>query len=250
MPGRGSDHGPLRAPGLTVVCPTVAAYDPAMVPTCHIDHITVISPSLAAGAAWVHRCLGVDPQPGGTHPRMGTHNLLLPLGATMFVEVIAIDPAAARPARPRWFELDRLSPDDVPRLGCWVARSDDLRESLAAASEDLGMEEPMSRGVLDWHISLPADGSLPLGGTGPALIRWQTDVHPAQRLRDVGCRLVELRLLHPDPERLTALVTSLRLAEWCTTLSVGDAPAPGLVASIDTPHGLRTLGGTAAFIRA
>ena len=217
--------------------------DVALVPTCHIDHITVIAPSLEAGAAWVRECLGVDPQAGGAHPRMGTHNLLLPLGATMFLEVIAVDPAAPRPSRPRWFALDRVTADAAPRLGCWVARTDDIDASLDAITEDLGAAEPMSRGALAWRISIPADGSLPMGGAAPALIQWPTDVHPARGMRDSDCTLVELRLVHPEPRRLTDLLRSLRLAEWGTTLSVHEGAVPALMATIDTPSGRRTIGG-------
>lgn len=214
----------------------------ALVPTCHIDHITIVSPSLAEGGALVHELLGVHPQQGGEHPRMGTHNLLLPLGEAVFLEVIAINPNAPAPQRPRWFELDRLPSNGKPILGCWVARTDDIHSSLAAASEHLGMAEPMSRGGLEWLVSIPKDGSLPLGGAAPALIQWQTEVHPAKGMQDKGCRLVKLELLHPEPQRLNALVGGLQFAESSTTLSVSEATSPRLVAYIDTPLGLRIIG--------
>lgn len=219
--------------------------------TCLIDHITILSPSLEAGGAWVHERLGVPPQQGGAHPRMGTHNLLLPLGETMFLEVIAIDPAAPAPARPRWFDLDRLPPDRAPFLGCWVARTTDIHASLAAASEPLGLAEPMTRGALEWLISIPEDGSLPLGGAAPELIQWHTAGHPAAGMQDRGCRLTALQLLHPEPERLRALIESLRFAACDAALTVKEAPVPGLVAQIDTPSGPRALGapGQAAFPR-
>ena len=47
---------------------------------CSIDHIVITAPSLADGMEYVHRALGVVPEPGGGHPRMGTHNALLKLG--------------------------------------------------------------------------------------------------------------------------------------------------------------------------
>jgi len=122
---------------------------------CTIDHITITAPSLEAGAALVRQCLGVAPQRGGQHPRMGTHNLLLRLGEAMFLEVIAIDPEAPAPSRPRWFALDELAADAQPRLSCWVARTPDIRAAAAAACEPLGHVEPMSRGALNWLITLP-----------------------------------------------------------------------------------------------
>ena len=211
-------------------------------PACRIDHITGTSPSLEQGSDMVHGLLGVRPQRGGEHPRMGTHNLLLRLGDTMFLEVISIDPQAPGPSRPRWFELDRMPPDGAPRLGCWVARTDDIRGSLAGASERLGLAEPMSRGSLEWLISIPEDGSLPLGGAAPALIQWHTATHPATTLQDMGCRLVALELLHPEAPRLRALIDGLPVTEPGVALSIREARAPGLVARIDTPHGLRSVG--------
>jgi hypothetical protein len=75
---------------------------------CSIDHVTVTAPTLAGGAEFVRKALGVAPQAGGEHPRMGTHNLLLKLGDSMFLEVIAPNPNAPAPARPRWFALDTI----------------------------------------------------------------------------------------------------------------------------------------------
>lgn len=211
-------------------------------PACRIDHITITSPSLEAGSDLVFERLGLRPRQGGQHPRMGTHNLLLRLGETMFLEVIAVDPRAPRPSRPRWFELDGLAPDRAPSLACWVARTEDIHASLAAAAEPLGQAEPMTRGALEWLISIPKDGSLPMGGAAPALIQWHADTHPAAVMPDMGCRLVALQLLHPDPQRLTHTLAALQLHEPGVALSVHEAVLPGMAAQIDTPHGLRWLG--------
>ena len=48
--------------------------------SCHVDHIVVTAASLEEGAEFVVQALGVRPQPGGEHERMGTHNLVLRLG--------------------------------------------------------------------------------------------------------------------------------------------------------------------------
>ena len=212
--------------------------------TCRIDHITITSPSLEAGCEFVHERLGVWPQPGGEHPRMGTHNMLLRLGDAMFLEVISINPAAVKPPRPRWFELD-AQPVRAPRLSCWVARTQDIRGSLATAPEALGVAEPMTRGSLEWLISIPEDGGLPLNGTAPALIQWNTANHPALSLRDQGCQLVALELLHPEPARVDALLRALSVAEPGVALSVARSGVAGLMATIRTPLGLRTIGDAA-----
>lgn len=214
-------------------------------PSCRIDHITVTAPTLEAGSALVFESLGIWPGRGGEHPRMGTHNRLLRLGDTMFLEVIAVDPNAPRPARPRWFELDQVCAASDPRLACWVARTDDIHAALRACSAPLGPAQAMSRGALEWLISIPEDGRLPFGGAAPALIEWHTAVHPASGLPDMGCSLAALELLHPEPHTLRALLGELQVAEPGVALSVRQAARPALVAHIDTPHGRRRLGGPA-----
>ena len=51
---------------------------------CEIDHLTITAPSLALGAAYVERALGVALQPNNKHPHIKTHNLLLKLNNTLF----------------------------------------------------------------------------------------------------------------------------------------------------------------------
>jgi hypothetical protein len=202
-----------------------------------VDHLVVTAPDLASGADFVRRTLGVEPQTGGKHARIGTHNLVLKLGDSVYLEVIAPDPEAPDPGRPRWFELDDRRP---PRLAGWAARTDDIRATAAASSEPLGTIAEMSRGDLNWLITIPDDGKLPLGGPGPALIEWRAP-HPAARMRDAGCSLVALQVFHPDPRRVSALLVSLALRDG---VSVSAAERPHLVARFQTPAGPRSLGGS------
>jgi hypothetical protein len=210
---------------------------------CELDHITVTAHDLDAGVAFVRDALGVVPEGGGEHPAMGTHNRVVHLGPGMYLEVIAPNPAAPRPARPRWFGLDELAPDAPPRLATWAARTSDIRRALAASAEPLGVAEPMSRGQLHWLISMPADGRVPLSGAGPALIEWPAGVHPATSLRDVGLRLVALEIAHPEPERVRAVLRSIGVRDRVRVTPLAAGERPYLAAHIDTPAGPRTLGG-------
>ena len=169
---------------------------------------------------------------------MGTHNLLLRLGDALFLEVIAANPLAGQPARPRWFALDTLAPQSAAALATWVVRTDDIHSKVQAASEALGNIEPMSRGTLDWLITIPVDGSLPLDGVAPALIEWHSDEHPARKLDDQGLSLVKLELFHPTPERIANLLQSLAVE---APVAILPGPASRLVAHIQTPRGLRLL---------
>jgi hypothetical protein len=209
--------------------------------TCCIDHITVTAPTLQAGADFVRQQLGVTPQPGGSHPRMGTHNLLLRLGDGLFLEVIAPDPLAPAPGRPRWFGLDRMTAKTLPGLATWVVRTDDIQGASTLCPEPLGAIEPMSRGSLNWYITIPADGTVPLDGVAPALIEWQTDVHPAATLEDVGISLVQLEIFHPAPQRLTRLLSAIGATGPIVVSTLPDGGVPHLVATLSTPHGPRLL---------
>src|SRR5690606_34104570 len=172
-------------------------------PRSCIDHIVITAPSLAEGAAYVEHVLGVAPQPGGEHPRMGTHNLLLRLGDDIYLEVIAINPEAEPPARPRWFSLTDAY-NQPTGLAAWVARTNDISAAMQSAPAPLGAIEPMTRGSLKWKITIPDDGELVMGGVAPALIQWEEEPHPASRLEDVGCALLSLEAHHPDAAALRA----------------------------------------------
>jgi hypothetical protein len=157
-----------------------------------LDHLVVAARTLEEGAAWVEAKLGVAPVPGGKHPTMGTHNRLLRIGPREFLEVIAIDPEAAPPARPRWFDLDapemraRISRGPAPIH--WVERTSDLEAALASYPEPVEILS-FSRGPYRWRMGVPRDGRRPGRGTLPTLIQWEGDLHPADALPEGGCRL-------------------------------------------------------------
>ncbi|MFD0934083.1 VOC family protein, partial [Methylobacterium trifolii] len=93
-----------------------------------LDHLAVVAPTLAEGIAHVRDSLNLDIPEGGRHREMGTRNHLLRLGDALFLEVIAVDPDATPPGRPRWFGLDdaagvRADWDSGRRLRAFVART-------------------------------------------------------------------------------------------------------------------------------
>jgi hypothetical protein len=205
-----------------------------------IDHLVVTAPNLKSGVQWLRDALGVTAQMGGKHERMGTHNCLLRLGADVYLEVISPDPNAPGPGRPRWFELDKAHRDSQPRLATWVVRTGDIQCAVSNCTETTGAIEPMSRGELNWLITVTDDGGMQLGGAAPAMIQWQTPIHPAQRLREQGCKLLELRLHHPEPERVERMLQSIRLNTEPVVVVDSGAQAR-LVATIWTPSGIKSL---------
>jgi len=208
----------------------------------HMDHMVIIAPSLEVGVEYVRQTLGVNPQVGGEHPRMGTHNCLLKLGEKFYLEVIAINPNASQPNRPRWFQLDEQPDPSQPiRLATWIARTDDIVAASTASPIPLGEVEPMSRGQMNWLITIPADGSLPLHGIAPTLIQWTAGVHPAAVLQESGCALVRLEGFHPEAKKVISVLESIGFEGDFRVSALPPDQKPYLVAHIQTPAGLRHL---------
>lgn len=200
------------------------------------DHLVVTAADLDTGVAYVHGQIGVLPSAGGKHPRMGTHNRLLKLGDQAFLEVIAPDPDATSPARPRWFGLDALARGQPPRLATWVVRTPSIGGAVVACPPEVGEIEPISRGELNWLITIPPDGALPLDGVIPALIEWGVDTHPAINLPDSGCTLLALELYHPEGERIRSMLDSVGFSGPVTVCD-SQLEGGGLVAHMATPSG-------------
>lgn len=201
-----------------------------------IDHIVITAASLADGSEYIFRTLGIPLEDGGEHARMGTHNLLLRLGDDVYLEVIAVNPDAEQPQRPRWFGLTDAY-NQPTRLATWVARTSDIDDAAQEAPQPLGPVEPMSRGPLKWRITIPEDGRLVMNGVAPALIQWEAEPHPASRLEDVGCSLVSLEARHPNAAALQAWLDRIGFEGPLNIIQLEADEAPQLIAHIQTPSG-------------
>jgi len=210
------------------------------VPLSQLDHIAITASSLEVGIEYIRHALGVTPQIGGEHPRMGTHNYCLKLGEKIYLEVISINPDAASPGRPRWFQLDQQISNQAVRLATWIVRTEDIQTAVSESPTFLGHIESMSRGPINWHITIPRDGSLPLDGVAPTVIQWQ-DVHPADALEDLGCSLIRLEGFHPDAAKVMAVLESIGFDGDFSVFPIAPGEQPYLVAHISTPTGSREL---------
>ncbi|MEM8595638.1 MAG: VOC family protein, partial [Pseudomonadota bacterium] len=197
--------------------------------------------TLAEGVAHLRACLDLDVPFGTRHAYMGTHNHRLQLGAAVYLEAIALDPEGQAPARPRWFGLDdpaqvRADWDAGRRLKGWVASTDLLETVLAAHPGVFGEAVGLPFSDPTFALTIPPDGSLPLGGAAPSLIDHRDRPTSLAAIPDLGARLVSLTLEHPEPERIEALYGQLAI----------DRP-PRVVAGreiryraeIETPSGLK-----------
>ena len=164
-----------------------------MKPLLALDHIAVVARNLTEGCEYVKDCLGVDVPFGGEHPNMGTHNCLAKLGDDEFLEVIAINPEADAPNRPRWFNLDEHG-NKEPYLAHWIARTPKLSDLLPLIKAPIGAPMNCSRGNLTWQLTVPDDGSFAFDGMFPSLIEWPMRPFPGATMADIGCQLHELLL--------------------------------------------------------
>jgi len=208
-----------------------------------LDHLTVIAPTLAAGVEHVRSCLDLDVPFGQRHGYMGTHNHLLQLGDTVYLEIVALDPEAPPPPRARWFGLDDRNAvatdwDAGRRLRGWVARTDGIDAALKGREGLFGTKVslPWSRPSFDFAV--PDDGSLPLGGAAPSLIDRRGKPRSMANIADLGARLNAFSLEHPEAEAIAALYGELAIDRPPT---ISRADSLRYRALIETPAGLREL---------
>jgi hypothetical protein len=200
-----------------------------------LDHVVFGAHDLDATVEDLVSRLGVRAGAGGRHVGMGTHNALLSLGESAYLEVIAPDPTQPPPAR-RPFGLDSLA---APGLVGWAVACDDIDAAVARARErgyDPGDPVELERvtpsgTVLRWRLTTGELG----GGPVPFLISWGDTSHPA-RAAPSGLRLLDFRIEHPDPALIAA-----QLAALDVDVRVAAAPRAGLVASISGPAGTAEL---------
>ena len=179
-----------------------------------LDHLTVIAPSLAEGVLHVRNCLDLDVPFGQRHAYMGTYNHLLQLGDTVYLEIVALDPEADAPDRPRWFGLDdqnrvRCDWDEGRRLRGWVARTDTIDAIIAGRGDIFGEKVPLPTVNSSFDFAIPNDGSLPLDGAAPSLIDRRGKPRAMATIVDLGARLRSFTLAHPDPAAVEALYRAL-----------------------------------------
>jgi hypothetical protein len=208
-----------------------------------LDHLTVIAPTLAEGVSHVRACLDLEVPFGQRHGYMGTHNHLLQLGDTVYLEIVALDPQADGPGRPRWFGLDdqrcvRSDWEAGRRLRGWVARTDSIEAVLAGHAGIFGEKVPLPPLQPSFDFAIPPDGSLPLDGALPSIIDRRGKPRSMRTIADLGARLRSFSLEHPESAAIAALYRKLDVDRPPVIVQ---GPAPRYRAQIETPAGLSKL---------
>ncbi len=197
-----------------------------------IDHIVIGARTLDEGARYIEEHLGVKPSKGGVHPGVGTHNMLLGMGANCYLEVIAPDPAQPDPPHPRPFDLDdpslRTMLEAEPRLIAYVASTPALDAVVARlGASHAGEIKAMSRGNFAWRMAFPPQRQ-DMDNLIPPLIQWEGE-RAGKHIRDSGWRLAALEAEHPDAQALRGALTDRGLGD---AVKVRQSPHPRLIAQL------------------
>lgn len=197
------------------------------------DHIILGCEDLETGITELTERLGAPPSGRGKHAMMSTWNALWNMGEA-YLELVAIDPAAPDPGRPRWFGLDdpAMQARLAERVGLitWAVAGP-LEPILAAAPAGLGPAEAFARDDLTWRVAVPVAGAPLLDGAFPLTLHWTGGLHPAKRLPDAGIRCLRFDVRHKEAAAITRAIGEVGPP---VSVAVGDV---ALTAEIEGPGG-------------
>ena len=182
-----------------------------------IDHLVFGCDHLQNGTSFLEQTLGVGFSSGGKHTLMATHNRLLKLQDSIYFEAIAIDHEAVQKhgdiGRKRWFSLDEARTKQrlaqSPRPLTWVVAVDDIYDAASKCGYDAGKITTMTRGDLEWMLTIAEDGTLVEDGLLPGFIQCPGGRNPANKLPESGTRLQRLILQHPQPDTIGQIIDQL-----------------------------------------
>ncbi|MEQ8801250.1 MAG: VOC family protein [Haliea sp.] len=183
-------------------------------PSCEIDHVLIGCPSLADAIRWFETTTCASPRHGGSHPRRGTRNALLPLSGEAYLELLAPDSAQAARSVGR-DESEKLT---APAFCWWALRSSDLptiQDTLAtcgvACSEILaGIRQTSDGKTLEWSMLMTLDDEL--GSQLPFFLDWGDEtLHPGKR--DPAGEIASLTFSGPAASRLAEILSRVGLRD-------------------------------------
>lgn len=203
-----------------------------------IDHLVYTADTLNAGMDEIESKLGVRPALGGSHPDFGTHNAVLSLGPSCYIEVIAPDPNLKAPDRGLPFGMGTSS---TSHIATWALRCERIENQVTVAKRDgldLGLVESGNRrkqdgDMLSWKLTNPY--ALLFDGAVPFLISWGKTSHPSSMIPQGG-ELSGFRIEHPYPEQVEYALNILDVK-----VPVQRASRMRMIATIMTSNGLVAL---------
>ena len=205
-----------------------------------IDHLVIGAAELVKATKKIQDYVKAEFLAGGKHPLMATHNRLIKLQNSLYMEIIAADPSASLPRSPkrknRWFSLDSNATQKrlllAPQPLCWVVAVNDIEKTSMHCGYNPGKIVEMARGNFKWNITVPNDGGLPEGGVLPILIEWPNGKHPTNTMPESNIFLKEVELFHPHPNEIKHILSNLNI-NGPIKVSLGK---PGFQFSLETPN--------------
>ena len=164
-----------------------------------LDHVVIAANNLDEGTSYLENKLNVKLSDIGYHRDMGTHNRVVKISKSVYLEVISIDPNCGHLNSKRWFNLDSLKLQSQlrksPQVIGYVIENVDIKI--------LKYYEPFfkaSRGEYKWKFAMPgtnasilADQSH-LNGIIPSLINWESE-KPINKMQDNHLNLEKIKVL-------------------------------------------------------
>ncbi len=162
-------------------------------PALRLDHIILGGPDLIQLNINFAARAGVEPRLGGQHKQLGTHNALVSIGSTSYLELIAPDPTLHIKGGVQVLGIGRLA---APTVVGWALATDDieawqkiLRGKGFKVSQVLKGQRLAPDGQLFKYKTLFFDDPNPENAMAlvPFIIQWE-GAHPTHALPP-GCEL-------------------------------------------------------------
>ena len=164
-----------------------------------LDHVVIAANNLDEGTSYVENKLNVKLSNIGYHRDMGTHNRVVKISKSVYLEVISIDPKCGHLNSKRWFNLDSLKLQSQlrksPQVIGYVIENVDIKI--------LKYYEPFfkaSRGEYKWKFAMPGTNAsiladqTHLNGIIPSLINWESE-KPINKMQDNHLNLEKIKVL-------------------------------------------------------
>ena len=164
-----------------------------------LDHIVLAANTLEEGTSYIENKLRIKLSNIGYHKDMGTHNRVVKISKSVYLEVISIDPDCEQIISKRWFNLDssilQSQLRKSPRVVGYVIEN--------KTKKILKYYEPFFKAFRDkykWNFAMLNNNSDILGdqshhnGVIPSLINWESE-KPINKMQDNHLNLKNLEIL-------------------------------------------------------
>ena len=163
-----------------------------------LDHIVFGSYTLEEGTEFVENILQTKLSDIGYHKEMGTHNRVIRISETIYLEVISIDPKISNLNNKKWFNLDNPNLQSklkkLPQIIGYVIEYKDFNMSKYY---DPFFEA--SRSNYKWQFAMPTyknniiDSEIISTGIIPSLISWKSE-KPIYQMKKNQFELISLEI--------------------------------------------------------